>query len=94
MITPYKQDANNNQWESDHGDNTEAPAYGKMVAVIIYKKNRNTEEKSKYDKNNTACIFPFPGINEDGQQNKGWNIVNQESTQLLPDCKSGCKNIP
>jgi len=84
-MAPYEQDACNQDRYGNHRGIDETLLKGKVVPAIIDTKDHDAEGNTQHDKNDPAGIFPFPGKDKHGQQNKGRDVVHEEPAQLLPD---------
>jgi Ni/Co efflux regulator RcnB len=60
-MTYNKQNTHNNEWNSNHHYDSEAPANRKMVPIVIQQKNNWAKGKTYNRKDNAADQFPFPG---------------------------------
>ena len=65
-ITHNKKNPNNNEWNSDGQDDTEAHPNG-VVHFIIMHKNKRAQSKTNYYKDYTTNIFPFPCNDKKGK---------------------------
>ena len=64
-----------------------------MVHLVIHHIDPRAQSQTKYGKNETADIFPFPGNQKDDPQYKRRDQVDQEGWQLLPQRQFRIKGI-
>ena len=65
-MTHNKKNPYNNEWNSDGQDDTEAHP-NRVIPIIVHYKDKGTQYKTNYCKNDTANIFPFPCNNKKGK---------------------------
>ncbi len=79
-----KQRANQNKRQGDQGYNPETHG-NRMIHVVIHGKNQRRKSQTEYGEDDSADQLPFPGNNQKDDQDVGWNEVDKEPADLLPE---------
>ena len=91
-MTHHEQDPYYYKRYGDEEDDLQAYPDGLVHAVVVH-----VDYRGEYDPDNCEdqppYELPFPGNKQEGEQNKRWDEVHQEITQLLPDGHTRLKGI-
>ena len=88
----HEQPSNHNEREGDHQDDPQTHHHW-MIHGEIMVINERGEPDPYQDKNDPADQFPFPGDNQDGDQDVTWDEVDEKTSDLLPYGQPGIKRI-
>lgn len=82
-MTENEKTANHYNWDSDEGDNPDSHPEG-MVHMVVDQKNHGGKSDPENCQNNPSHQFPLPGKDQENNQYVGWDQVDQETADLLP----------